>query len=87
MAVKSRSPANRRKDGFEYVEKKLSSLPATVGKETSHGNDPLSVRQVRLERLELKQAELASKQASLVSILDFLYLISDEGGFLNAGIA
>jgi hypothetical protein len=34
-----------------YVAQKLSSLSATVGKETSHRNGPVLLRQVRLEGL------------------------------------
>ncbi len=37
--------------GREYVASKLSSVSATVGKETSHRNGALLVRQIRLEGL------------------------------------
>jgi len=37
--------------GNEYVAQKLSSVSATDGKETSHRNGPLLVRQIRLEGL------------------------------------
>jgi hypothetical protein len=33
-----------RKDRYEYVAQKLSSLSATVGKETSRGDCPLRLR-------------------------------------------
>jgi hypothetical protein len=47
-----RSPIRKAKDRYEYVSEKLSSLSATVGEETPHGDDPLLLRQVRLEGLE-----------------------------------
>ena len=37
--------------GSEYVAANLSSVSATDGKETSHRNGPLLVRQIRLEGL------------------------------------
>jgi hypothetical protein len=37
--------------GTDYVAQKLSGLSATHGKETAHGDDPLHVRQVRVEGL------------------------------------
>ena len=46
-------PIYKRKDGYEYVAQKLSSLSATVGKETSGRDGPLHLRQVRLEGLRL----------------------------------
>ena len=36
--------------GNEYVAEKLSGMSATDGKEGSHRNGPLLVRQIRLER-------------------------------------
>jgi hypothetical protein len=37
--------------GNEYVAEKLSGMSATDGKEGSHRNGPLLVRQIRLEGL------------------------------------
>jgi hypothetical protein len=39
------------KDGFMYVAQKLSSLSAAAGKETSHGDGRMFLRQVHLEGL------------------------------------
>jgi hypothetical protein len=46
--MKAFGPASR---GNEDVAQKLSGLSATHGKETAHGDDPLHVRQVRVEGL------------------------------------
>ena len=48
---KSLAPAPGSQEAWNYVAQKLSSLPATHGKERTHGDDSLFLWQIYLEGL------------------------------------